>query len=60
MDALAHRIPEAATRLGIGRTKLLEEVAAGHLKVVRVGRRVLVTEDELRRYVAGLEAARSR
>lgn len=54
MEALAHRIPEAAARIGIGRTKLLEEVAAGRICVVRVGRRVLVTEHELRRYVASL------
>jgi excisionase family DNA binding protein len=58
MEPLAHRIPEAAQRLGIGRTKLLEEVAAGRLEVVRVGRRVLITEGALRRYIAVLERSK--
>lgn len=59
MDQLAYRIPEAAARVGLGRTKLLEEVSAGRLRVIRVGRRVLVTDDELRRYVAALEGTRT-
>lgn len=56
MDALAHRIPEAAARIGLGRSKFLEEVANGHIHTVRVGRRVLVTEEELRRYLATLRS----
>src|SRR5262249_44178749 len=59
MDGLAYRIPEAAARIGVGRTKLLEEISAGRLRAVRVGRRVLVTERELRRYLADLEARES-
>lgn len=42
----------ACQRLGIGRTLLYEELAAGNIKTVKVGRRRLIPESELQRYVA--------
>lgn len=48
--------PDAANALGLGRTKTFEEVAAGRLRTVRVGRRRLVPVDALHEYVSQLEA----
>lgn len=45
-------VPVTCQRLGIGRTFLYEEVAAGHIKTVKVGKRRLVPESELQRYAA--------
>jgi len=45
-------VPVACARLGIGRTFLYEEVAAGHIKAVKVGKRRLIPESELQRYAA--------
>ncbi len=39
----------------LGNSKFYEEVAAGRLKLVKIGRRSFVTTDELRRYVAALQ-----
>jgi excisionase family DNA binding protein len=45
---------EATSRLGFGLTKLYEEVKLGRLQVVKAGKRTLVSEAELERYVAAL------
>lgn len=49
---LAHRIPEACARLGIGRSLFYALVAAGEIKTFRIGTRVLVAESELQRFIA--------
>jgi excisionase family DNA binding protein len=41
-------VPQALAASGIGRTQFYEEVAAGRLPVVKVGRRTLVMLDDLR------------
>ncbi|MGB4777437.1 hypothetical protein [Microbacterium sp.] len=41
---------------GIGRSKLFEEIAAGRLRAVKIGRRTFIAHAELERYVAGLYA----
>jgi Helix-turn-helix domain len=40
--------------LPIGRSKFYDEVRAGRLAVVRIGRRTFVTAEELNRYVREL------
>jgi excisionase family DNA binding protein len=47
---------EAARSCGIGRTKLLELVAAGEIRTIRIGKRRLVPRAELERYVASRTA----
>jgi excisionase family DNA binding protein len=42
----AYQIEEFCEAYGVGKSKFHEEVAAGRLKVVRIGRRVLVTADD--------------
>jgi excisionase family DNA binding protein len=48
---------EAMKIVGIGRTKFNELVHAGDIKVVRIGRRVLVPIEPLRVWLKGLETA---
>ena len=50
--ALAHQVPAACDRLGIGRTMLYELIKNGRIKVIKIGRRTLVPESELQRLVA--------
>lgn len=53
-EPLLNPLPEAIRRLGFGRSKVYEEIAAGNLHVVKVGRRTLIAETELQRYVRQL------
>lgn len=49
---LAHRIPEACQRLGVGRTVLYELIKAGEIRVFKIGTRTLVPEAELQKVIA--------
>ncbi len=46
-DPLLHRIPEAASRLGLSRSTLYELIAAGELRVIKVGRAVRIPAADL-------------
>jgi excisionase family DNA binding protein len=48
---LLHSIDGACHRLSIGRSWLYTEIAAGRIKVVKLGRRTLIPDAELRRVV---------
>jgi putative molybdopterin biosynthesis protein len=48
---LLHPLADTAKALGIGRTKLYEEIKAGRLATVTIGSRRLVPDAELNRYV---------
>ena len=50
-DRLLLRIPEAAARLGLGRSTVYELVQRGELPVVRVGRAVRVPLAALQHWV---------
>jgi excisionase family DNA binding protein len=50
-DRLLYRIRDAAPQVGLGITKFREEIGAGRIEVVRVGRAVLVPHDALLGYV---------
>ena len=49
---LLHSIEGACRRLSMGRSWLYAEIAAGRIKVAKLGRRTLIHDEELRR-VAG-------
>lgn len=51
---LLYPVPEAAAKLGIGRSKFYGLIESGDLHVVKIGRRALVSHDELERYVRRL------
>ncbi len=48
------RVPEAASLLGIGRSKLYELIAQGEIKTVRIGRSVRVPTQSLYSYAERL------
>lgn len=54
-ERVAFSITEAAELLGVGRTTLYNEVAAGRLPTVTIGRRRLITRTAVDAYLAGLE-----
>ena len=51
IDKLLFRIPEAATALGVGRSKLYELIAQHELEVVHIGRSIRVPRDALETFV---------
>lgn len=48
---LAHRIPEACRRLGVGRSSLYELIKSGEVKTIKIGTRTLVPEAELQKVI---------
>ena len=54
MDKLAFSIDEAAKKSGLGRDKLYAAVRLGQLEVRKAGRRTIVLDEALRRYLASL------
>lgn len=52
--ALLLKVPDAAVRLGIGRSTLYELLATGELRCVRIGRAVRIPRSELEQFVARL------
>jgi excisionase family DNA binding protein len=50
----AFSIPEFCRRYGIGRTNAYQEIAAGRLRALKVGRRTLITQDAAESWLAAL------
>jgi len=48
---LAHQVPQACVRLGLGRTALYELLKSGQLRHFKVGTRTLIPESELQRFI---------
>jgi excisionase family DNA binding protein len=51
---LAYSIPQACLMAGAGRTSLYQAIQSGALRAVKRGRRTLVLEDDLRRWLQSL------
>jgi excisionase family DNA binding protein len=51
VPVLAYSLQEAARATGVSRSKLYEEIQAGHLGIMKVGDRTLVEPAELRRWM---------
>lgn len=49
---LAHRIPDACQRLGIGRSMLYELIKSGEIRTVKIGTRTLIPEADLQKVIA--------
>lgn len=54
-----YRIPEAAARLAISRSKLYEEIFAGRIRVVHIGGAVRIASSEIEAYIQRLVAEAS-
>lgn len=55
IEKLAYSIKEACAATSLGRTTIYDHIAAGRLKVVRVGGRTLIPVENLRALIAGQE-----
>lgn len=53
---LAFTVPEAARLLSISRTTAYDLAKAGKLRLCKIGTRTVITGNELRRFVAEVEA----
>ena len=53
---LAYPVADAAAEIGSNRTAMYQAARAGKLKILKVGRRSVVTDEELRRFVSSLPA----
>jgi len=51
VDKLCFGIDETTRLTGLGRTTIYREIAAGHLEVIKVGSRTLVTRAALERFL---------
>lgn len=49
---LAHKIPDACRRIGIGRTALYELIKSGEVRPIKIGCRTLIPEAELQKVIA--------
>jgi excisionase family DNA binding protein len=54
LTKVAYSVKEAAVVLGVGNTKLWEEINAGHLRARRLGARVLIPAAEIEAWLAAL------
>lgn len=54
MNKSAYTINEAINEIGIGRTKLYAEIKSGKIEVRKIGRKSVILEEELRRYLSEL------
>jgi excisionase family DNA binding protein len=53
----AHSIAETCSLTGLGRDTVYTAIRDGHLVARKLGRRTLITDDDLRRFLAGLPRA---
>jgi excisionase family DNA binding protein len=56
---LAYPVNEAASLIGLGRTKLYEAISDGSLQAVKLGRRTLIPADALQKFIDGLPLVRA-
>jgi excisionase family DNA binding protein len=54
---LAHTIDEAAAILGIGRSLAYELVRAGRLRARKIGRRTIITREDIEGFLRSLSAS---
>ena len=58
MDSpLAYSIMEACAAANVGRTALYQAIRSGQLRAVKHGRRTLILNDDLRRWLTNLPEA---
>jgi excisionase family DNA binding protein len=57
LNRLLHTIPDTQEQLGIGRSYLYELIKSGEIQTLKIGRRTLITHEELTRYVRSLVEA---
>lgn len=53
MERLAYSVREAAEALGVSSRTIVREIRRGHLRAVRVSRRVVIPADALAQFLQG-------
>ena len=53
MDKMTHTVPEAGKILGIGRSAAYEAARRGDIPTIRIGRKLLVPVQRLKRMLEG-------
>jgi excisionase family DNA binding protein len=51
IERLAYTVAEAAECIGLGHTRMGDQVRAGRIRVVRIGKRILIPRDALREFL---------
>ena len=54
---LSYSINDACDEINCGRTKIYQEIAAGKIKVRKLGKRTIILEDDLQSYLNSLPVA---
>ena len=57
-ETLAYSIKSGSIAAGVGQTKMREEINAGNLKAKKLGKRTIITADDLREWLNSLPAMR--
>ena len=52
-DKLAYSVAEACSVLGLGRTRLYEEIKSGRIPVKKIGKRTLISVSVLEAFLRG-------
>jgi excisionase family DNA binding protein len=55
-EQLGYSVHESAKLAGVGRSTIYEELATGRLRGRKLGRRTIITESDLREWLAALPA----
>jgi len=57
IDRVAHSIAETCVLTGLGRDAVYNAIRNGSLVARKLGRRTIITDDDLRQFLAGLPRA---
>jgi excisionase family DNA binding protein len=60
IEAIGFSIAEAARMAGVGRSTIYEQLAVGHLRGRKLGRRTIITHTDLQVWLASLPAMTSK
>jgi excisionase family DNA binding protein len=55
-EKLAYSVDETAVRAGVGRDKIYSAIREGHLAARKLGRRTLILQDDLDKFLRALPA----
>jgi excisionase family DNA binding protein len=51
MEKIGYSIPEAVQASSVGRSSIYEEIRAGNLRAIKIGRRTVILADDLKAWL---------